>query len=61
MRVFQKYSDNGIGYQKAQIEKEIVMAILTACIKTKVCKKQVNDQNNTFYPYYRLKPQTFAP
>ena len=49
MPVFRKYSDNGIGYQKARIERET--AILTAFIKTKVCKKQVDDQNNTFYPY----------
>lgn len=59
MPVFRKYSDSGIGYQKAQIERET--EILTAFIKTKVCKKQVNDQNNTFYPYYQLIRRISAP
>ena len=59
MPVFRKYSDNGIGYQKIRIERET--AILTAFIKTKVCKKQVNGQNNTFYPYYQLIQRISAP
>lgn len=59
MPVFRKYSDNGIDYQRARIERET--KILTASIKTKVCKKQVNDQNNTFYPYYQLIRQISAP
>lgn len=59
MPVFRKYSDSGTGYQKARIERET--GILTAFIKTKVCKKQVNDQNNTFYSYYQLIRQISAP
>lgn len=59
MPVFRKYSDNSIGYQKARIERKTM--ILTAFIKTKACKKQVNDQNNTFYPYYQLIQRISAP
>lgn len=59
MPVFRKYNDNGIGYQKVRIERE--KGILTAFIKTKVCKKQVNDQNNTFYPYYQLIQRISVP
>jgi hypothetical protein len=53
MPAFRKYSDNGTGYRKVRIEMEIMFEILITCIKRKVCKKQANDQSNTFCLYYQ--------